>query len=353
MAQKESISKEIKINIINYLCGRWDECDSNLLNAWLEESCENRHLFGQLVHLWAADQIIRHEKNFDQNKAWTRLEAGLDRKTPVRSRFNRFGQVFRYAAILILAVLAGGIGYHLLQRYTGNIVSSDSLSEYSTPYGSKTSLRLPDGSLVRLNAGTTLKYNQEFGIRNRKINLSGEAYFEVAKNKKLPFIVEAKEVSVMALGTEFNVKAYAEEKVIETILVEGSVKIQNKMKEKNKDFLLHPGQKAMLYTDRPEFFVSPVADNSDVSWTTDVWIIRNTKLNALATLLKRRYDVNFKFEDERIKDYEFGGTIKDETIEQVLTAITYSAPVNYKIINNQVILSINEKNLNKYQTLFK
>ncbi len=63
--------------------------------------------------------------------------------------------------------------------------------------------------------------------------------------------------------------------------------------------------------------------------------------------------MNFKFEDERIKDYEFGGTIKDETIEQVLTAITYSAPVNYKIINNQVILSINEKNLNKYQTLFK
>jgi len=158
---------------------------------------------------------------------------------------------------------------------------------------------------------------------------------------------------VMALGTKFNVKAYPDEKVIETVLLEGAVKVQNHTPGAERSMILEPHQKAVFQDGRNDFTVSAIRNTADVSWFTGKWVIKNTRLENLAKLLERRYDIDFKFDDERIKDYEFGCTIKDETIEQVLTAITYSAPVKYRIINSQVTLLIDESKLDKYKTLLK
>jgi len=350
MAQRNILSEEIKVSIINYLSGKWEECDSVLLTAWLEESDENSKLFSQLVDLWEADKMARQENNFNPDKAWMRLESKMNSKN---DQFSLFRQISRYAAVFILALLLGGLGYSWLQPHFNSGSSSSALVEYTAPYGSKTSLKLADGSLVWLNAGTTLKYDQQFGSRNRDIELSGEAYFEVAKNKDLPFTVNAKEMSVMALGTKFNVKAYPEETAVETILLEGSVKLQNSETGKRSEILLNPGQKAILNSGSNKFEVLATSDTYEVSWITNKWVIKNTKLGEFAKLLERRYNIDFTFSDERIKEYEFGGTIKDETIEQVLTAISYSAPLKYKIINKHVTLTIDEHKVDKYKALLK
>jgi len=211
---------------------------------------------------------------------------------------------------------------------------------------------MPDGSGIWINAGSVIKYDQGFGSTNRNLQLSGEAYFEVAKKKDLPFVVRAKGISVKALGTKFNVKAYPEETNIETILLEGRVEVQD-MKNKNEKILLKPNQKAGYSTIENDFSVSAIEDNSEISWYREKWIIRNMNMLQFTKLLERRYNIDFEFEDERIKTYEFGGTIKDETLEQVLTAITYSAPIKYTLKNKHVNLSIDESKLNEYDTLLK
>ena len=353
MAYGNSIPEKLKITIINYLCRKWDECDAGLLIAWLEESDENRQLFRQLVDLWEADQIVKREKDFNPDQIWARLESRMNKKGSHASRFVRLKQLSRIAAIIILTLLIGGTAHYFLQKLTRPSFTSSGIVEYTALYGSKTNLKLPDGSFVWLNAGTTLKYDQGFGNENRDITLSGEAYFEVAENRRLPFMVKAREISVMALGTKFNVKVYPDEKVIEIILLEGSVKVQNHTPGVKRSVILEPHQKAVFQDDRNDFVVSAIKNMADVSWFTGKWIIKNTRLENLAKLLERRYNIDFKFDDERIKDYEFGCIIKDETIEQVLTAITYLAPVKYRIINNHVTLLIDESKINKYKFLLK
>ena len=350
MTQKNNLSEEIKISIINYLSGNRDECDSTLLTTWLEESEENSRLFGQLVDLWEAGQISRREKDFDVDKAWARLEPKMGSK---KNPFLFFRQIGRYAAVFVVALFIGGLAYSLLQTHFNAGLSSSNWVEYTAPYGSKTNLKLTDGSFVWLNAGTTLKVDPQFGTRNRNIQLEGEACFEVAKNKKLPLVVTAKEISVTALGTKFNVKAYPDEAAVQTILLEGSVRLQKQGGTPKSGLLLKPGQKAVFNPSDNKFAVLDSPDAYEVSWTTDKWVIKNTTLGELSRLLERRYNIDFTFNDERIKNYEFGGTIKDETIEQVLTAISYSAPLSYKIINNHVSLSIDATKLKNYETLLR
>ncbi|MDX9881166.1 MAG: DUF4974 domain-containing protein [Prolixibacteraceae bacterium] len=350
MAQKNNLSEKIKVSIVSYLCGNRDGCDSALLTAWLEESEENSRLFGQLVDLWEAGQISRREKDFDVDKAWARLGTKMGSK---KNPFLFFRQIGRYAAVFMVALFIGGLVYSWLQPRFSAGLSSSSWVEYTAPYGSKTNLKLNDGSFVWLNAGTTLRVDPQFGTRNRNIQLEGEACFEVAKNKKLPLVVKAKEISVTALGTKFNVKAYPDEAAVQTILIEGLVKLQNHTTGKPSEVLLKPGQKAVFNPSDNQFTVLDSPDVYEVSWTTNKWVIKNTTLGELSRLLERRYNVDFTFSDERIKTYEFGGTIKDETIEQVLTAISYSSPLKYKLINKHVTLSIDESKLKNFETLLK
>ncbi|MDD4191232.1 MAG: FecR domain-containing protein [Mangrovibacterium sp.] len=172
--------------------------------------------------------------------------------------------------------MLGETGYHFLQKQNDASPASG-LVEDTTPYGSKTQLKLLDGSRVWLNAGTTLKCDQEFGSKNRNIRLSGEAYFEVARNANLPFTVQAKEIVVKVL---FNV-------------------------------------------DHNNFSLSDIANTSEVSWITDNWVIKNMNMDELAKLLQRRYNLSFIFTDEKIKGYEFGGTINDADANVVVAQLLY------------------------------
>ncbi|MGV8135818.1 MAG: FecR family protein [Mangrovibacterium sp.] len=346
----EATSDKVKIAIVNYLSGEWEKCDSRLLTDWINESTDHQEQFRQLVDLWELDRLNRHEKDFNPDHAWIRLKSEMKPKASFMNRFTQFKQLRKYAAIMILTLVAGTVGY-LLQKGIPKDPPSG-VVEYTVPYGSKTHIRMPDGSGIWINAGSVIKYDQGFGNTNRNLQLSGEAYFEVAKKKDLPFVVRAKSISVKALGTKFNVKAYPEETNIETILLEGRVEVQD-MKNKNEKILLKPNQKAGYSTIENNFSVSAIEDNSEISWYREKWIIRNMNMLQFTKLLERRYNIDFEFEDERIKTYEFGGTIKDETLEQVLTAITYSAPVNYSLKNKHVNLSIDESKLNEYDTLLK
>ena len=132
-------------------------------------------------------------------------------------------QWMKIAAVFVFAFLLGGtLAYELMFEYS---VQADSHYEIEAPYGAKIAMNLADGTKVWLNAGSKITYDNSFNSSNRRIQLVGEGYFKVAKNAELPFVVEAGEVAVKAVGTAFNVKAYPDENLLETTLVEGKVDV--------------------------------------------------------------------------------------------------------------------------------
>ncbi len=119
------------------------------------------------------------------------------------------------------------------------------VNEISTRPGSKSKVELPDGSVVWLNAGSTLTYDKDFGKENRAVTLIGEGFFDVTKNKEKPFIISTESISIKVLGTVFNVKAYKEDKQTETSLIHGSIEVTIKNRPNDK-IILSPSEKLIV-----------------------------------------------------------------------------------------------------------
>jgi ferric-dicitrate binding protein FerR (iron transport regulator) len=201
---------------------------------------------------------------------------------------------------------------------------------------------MADGTKVWLNAGSNIKYNADYNKHDREIFLEGEAYFEVAKNPDKAFHVYADKIVVHALGTKFNVKAYAEENVVETTLIEGSVSVDVKSLTSQRVFLKPKEQvfyyKPVLQQNGSEKILVSKGINPALytSWINDQLMISNETLESLTVKLGRKYDVVFHFEDNSLRKLRFTGLLENETIEQILEVLKLSSSVNYRINERQI-----------------
>lgn len=370
MENKRFISDREKEALANYLAGDFGKLDSEVLNSWLKKKSENKLLFDQFSDIWQASRYSTIKKNIDVHSAWNDLQAQLHQTSDIKTNWKRWLQI---AAIVIISSLAGAMGSYFLNEKQ-NLPTKPQMVEYVAPLGSRSFVKLPDGSKVWLNSGTSIQYKNSFGVDNRDIKLSGEAFFEVAKNKQLSFVVNTSEICVTAVGTKFNVKAYDEEKTIETTLLEGSVKLESNVVKLQENLLLRTNEKA-VFTKKEQSF--NIVDNNSseneqekveeirpsmqiiqkidpapiVSWKENRWIINNEKLGSFSVKLERRYDVNFIFDNEILKQYSFGGTLEDETLEQILDAISYAAPIKYVIDSKTVYIMADGKKMEKFKNL--
>jgi transmembrane sensor len=372
MNKNIQISTEEKRAIVNYLSNEFTTADSEILNRWLEKSEGNKLLFDQFSDIWLASSHNNLYKQIDSDKAWNDLQNRINIQDK-KIRKSVWSEIIRVAAVFLIALFLGGLGYYLFDK-SRELNTAPLYVEYVSPLGSRSFVNLADGSKVWLNAGSTLKYQNSFGINNRELLLTGEAFFEVKKNKDLPFVVKTSEIDVIALGTKFNVKAYTEEKTIETTLIEGSVKLESNSVKLADNLVLKPNDKAVFtkknqilelipnqqqnidqvqvqrVKPKLEIFQS-VEPEPIISWKDQRWVINNEKLGNLAVKLERRYDVNFIFDNEVLKEYAFRGTLEDETLEQILEAIKLSAPVKYVIDKKTVYIMADGQKMEKFQNL--
>jgi len=363
MEEEKHISP-IDLLISCYLSGNTTPDQNAELMKWLEASKENSIYFSQQQALWMYSEkdIPNH-----QDVKWERLKYKLKEQpesstdieqNDIRSR-NKFIRNFRFAASIAILLGISIIGYFILKPGTSALAHM----ELSVPYGSRSMLSLPDGTKLWVNAGSKLSYNTGFGKNNRDINLIGEAYFEVAKNPKLPFVVHAADLKIKAIGTAFNVKAYPEEKRVETTLVHGLVEIE-KNGQTNRIYL-KPNQKIVLANNIQENTTSIKPNNSvtkqgdyptnkvsnlvdrlipkidtekETSWKEGKLIFDREPLQLLAIKLERRYDVHFTFSNEKLKTYIYTGTFNDVSLEQIMEAMHYSSPIDYVIKEKEVTI---------------
>lgn len=209
------------------------------------------------------------------------------------------------------------------------------------PYGKKFRLQLSDGTFVHLNSGTTLKYPIKFiAGENRQVFLDGEAFFDVAKDKAHPFIVNADNLNVRVLGTHFNVSNYPEDAVTDVVLVEGSVGMYNSNEEFDalKNTILKPGYKGSFNKENTKISTKPVITDIYTSWINNGLTFRNMTFKNIITKLERRYNVTIVNKNEKLANEKFNASFKEESIENVMSYFNEIHGINYTIKNDQILI---------------
>lgn len=237
----------------------------------------------------------------------------------------------RIAAILVVGLIISTI-YISRQAFQDTYISE--IQTISTPYGAKTNFKLPDGSVVWLNSGSTLSFQSRFGA-NRLVKLKGEAFFEVRKTGK-PFIVTTNFGEIEVKGTFFNVNAFSGEN-FQTTLVRGAVTV--KEHNSNKAIALKPGQQAE--SDGKDLIVKDVETDLFDSWKYGKLIFRNEYLPVVAKRLERWYNVKIELaNDKRLSEISYTGTLEMETFSEVLQLLKITAPIDYTYDEKSRIIKI-------------
>ncbi len=324
--------KSIKSFIISYLDGDIEPLEQEKLLIWISESDENSRYFTQIKDLWEAS-LSNISEIVGTEEEWGKLRHRIVPKSKTKTVRFALNSWPRIAAVLIIGVLLGSL-----------IVSQLSNQEpvYFTsiaPLGSISQTILPDGSIVYLNAGSEIRYTLN-SIKNREVELSGEAWFSVEKDEDAPFVVHTNSYDVEVLGTQFNVKAYKEEQLVTTTLEEGSVLIRTSENIKLKENIyLKPGEQLTYDRTINKLQKKEVETRLYTSWRENKLIFLDMNFNELIELLQRKYGVEIIISDTEIQNYHYTGTIKDETILEVLNVIQYTYPIQYKINGQKVIIS--------------
>ncbi len=202
------------------------------------------------------------------------------------------------------------------------------------PLGSRSRLQLEDGTIVWLNAGSKFSCQPGFSQKNRQVTLEGEGYFEVARNEKLPFIVNAKEIDVKVLGTKFNVKAYSDDQEIAVTLAEGSVNMVDKAAPANSVIMV-PQQQAVYNKLTGKTEVRKVSTDAICQWTTGAHFFNEVSFEEIAGQLEKAFDVTFIFRNPERRKLRFYGEFRStDTLNDILTIMSSSEKFTYRRNNN-------------------
>jgi len=193
--------------------------------------------------------------------------------------------------------------------------------------GQKSDILLPDGTKVYLNADSQLRYGSHFNGKQRQVELIGEAYFEVAKDTQSPFIVNAGDIQVHALGTAFNIQAYPGEGNISTYLSEGSVMVSSTLQSLH----LTPGEVAVYSLAETQISKKKTEDNRlFTAWMNDEMVFEDEPVINIIRVLERNYNVTFEIKSDKLKEITFTGTLKNASLQSTLYALQFTSSITYK-----------------------
>ncbi|MEA5128407.1 MAG: DUF4974 domain-containing protein [Proteiniphilum sp.] len=205
---------------------------------------------------------------------------------------------------------------------------------------------LDDGTQVWLNKHSRIAYNNRFGEKHRKIRLTGEAFFDVAHRPEVPLTVTARDIDVTVKGTAFNVDAASQD--IEVALIRGLVAVKDNRKKNSKEVLLLPNQKIVvrdghILSGDSSYVVRDIVQENDTiipetQWLKGSLVFQKQRFSDLAKLMEERYKVTIQIKNSALAGQRFTGSIKSETLQQMLDALKQSYPFTYEINGKEVII---------------
>jgi transmembrane sensor len=332
---KEQVKKEVRIKRIPFL-----QIAASVLLIFL---------FSTTIYFYrssiATNKVIQHNNISsveDKQPAKNIAILTLGNNSKIILDEASHGEIAQESGVSILKTDKGELVYKIKNS---NHLSSKDLNKYntiSTPMGGKFKVILPDGSLVVLNAASTLKYPVHFDENLRSVSFTGEAYFEIAKKidshkKRVPFYVYSNNQIVEVLGTHFNINSYYNEEYSKTTLLEGSVKIINE-KSSNTAKILIPGQQAVIKRGDVQTKIMIADEAQALAWKDGYFLFKNTNIKDVVNELERWYNVDIQYNNSMEFENITGYISRNVKISSVLKMLQLSGIVNYEIDGSKIII---------------
>lgn len=374
------------------------ESQFNTLNEWIKSSSENEFIFSEYLLFYKKSRRIGFADKIDKDKAWDNIVSQLqiplepiansEKPTLILRFLKHKASIFKYAAIVIFLVSIGFFYYqksyqskstfvipeeaitlqlengdiqvikedgttqvvdargNVIGKQKGNLLEYDSSVAKDTlayniikiPYGKRFELKLSDGTNVHLNSGSSLRYPIRFVEKDkRQVFLDGEAYFDVTKDAKHPFIVSSNDLDVRVLGTKFNITSYKKDGKTYAVLVEGSIAASSKL-EQHDNVILKPGYR--VYFEDKKLKTETADVRKYIAWVSGELMFIDDSFEVIANKLERKYNVEIINNYKELNDIVITATFKNENIYQVLkTFQTYEA---FDFTINDRIITINK-----------
>jgi ferric-dicitrate binding protein FerR (iron transport regulator) len=314
--------------IVRYLTDGLSAEEINNLKNWIEASEGNKALYLQVKNIWEIVSQANQAKNLSTDKA---LELVMNRLSPKKEKHSLLYYWQRVAAVLLIPVLIGSFIW--IRSLSGYYSSNITYNEVTAPFGTRTAIKLADGSQVWLNSGSSLRYPDKFLKKQRTVFLSGEAFFEVQSDKSHPFVVQTSSIAIKATGTKFNVSSYKNEASVQVALVEGKVSV---MENKTELAILKPSQHLNFDTLSQSITVSDETNmDKYVAWKEGKFVFRNEPLSFVVKRIGQYYNVDIEIIGKELQDYRYRATFEEETIDEILKLLRMSSPINYKEIKRE------------------
>jgi transmembrane sensor len=362
---------QLTVLIIKHLRNELTVEEAAELEAWAAAAPENRQLLQQLYDPAMVATCLHKMDSVNDQEAWQKISRFREvaqppttfRTLPVTgapvSRFRRFVRSKMGVAAVVLVVLAAG--WFTISYFSG---SQQQQRVIVTHPGERHSLRLADGSQVILNGGSKLTLDKDFYTTNRHVHLEGEAYFDVAhiaNPSAMPFIITTRTMDVKAVGTAFNIRAYADEKTDVTSLIRGKIIVtfhDTKAKNHQPAYVLLPLQKIVLHKEVRTGSTSTVAalqkgphiDSlrtnqltggiTETAWTENKLVFNAELLESVAGKIEKWYGIEVKIENPALANISCTGSFDTEPLDQVLETMQFSIPTLHyrKEENNKVLV---------------
>ncbi|MBD1384640.1 FecR family protein [Mucilaginibacter rigui] len=334
---------EIKSLLVKYITRQASEDEIAFVKQWIGAHPENEQYFAQLYEAWQ-NSLLLEPTMIDTDKAYSRFLNTINYRRPQAKKMHR--------AWLALYILLAAVTIVFIFKPLPSNLSP--LNQLAADPGRVRKITLTDGTIIWLNSGSTLRYNNDFGKTNRNVYLEGEGFFEIAAGKKnLPFIVNTKNYIVRDIGTKFNLKAYPNDSFFETAVVTGEVSIEDTERKNNAMNRIYIKQRQNLriwnrqseqaeasrglndaasktFNEIQIMQFTPDQEAKYTGWKDNLMIFEGLTLLEIAKVLERRYDVKISIDNIQLQTIRYTGNFNNVgSVEKVLDIIKQNTPIIY------------------------
>lgn len=320
--------------IISHFKQEISEKDSEKLRHWASDP-ECQAILEDLKDLWQKIQDSSRNYTPDKEYYWKELSARMHKseqsaKVVSAKKTISLRHLYRYAvAACVVLVASIGIFY-----YRGTDIGSKPQAEQVyTCMNGKSKISLPDGTKVWLHVNTTLTYGNDFQEHNRLVSISGEAYFEVAKDEKKAFIVQTNGMRILVHGTKFNVESPADAYESRVSLIEGSVSLETP----SDHVFLKPGEIAVYDTRNSKLVVESGDVAFEMLWANDKLLLVDKSLGEVCRFLSQWYNVKIQVEEDLKNRYKYTFTLRNEPLEEIVRLMSRINPISYSFDEDNVL----------------
>lgn len=322
-----------------YLSRQASKSEEEELEEWLNISKDNRETFYKLQKVWSMtfpdEYSIRMDSTRDQ--IW---ETGMKQENARRETLRRETLIYRWskiAAVIALVLLGGWLftqsvdeGNHLLPEPIAWVTKEN-------PAGQRSVHTLSDGTKVWLNVGSKLVFPKEFSDTLRRVQLVGEAFFEVVSDEKKPFIVEAGTINTEVLGTAFNVQAYPEDREVKVALLAG--KVQIKSANQAHATVLVPGEEVIVGRSNAEFIKQPFDYASSFGWKEGILVFDGVDFNSFRSTIEKWYGIKIEVNGQVPNDWSIRARYQRESLQNVLKDISFNKNIEFQFKEKKVYIT--------------